>query len=394
MKVLLAFDKFKGSLTAQEACRLAEDALFEIQPDLSIEHAPLSDGGEGFCSILTEGLGGEIRDYTVTYPEIHPGSGQIGYVPLAEVSDEVKSILKFPDKGILAIIEMAQAAGHQLIQEKPRNPWSYTTFGVGEMIRYAIGEGCTHILMGMGGSATNDMGIGMLEALGLKAFGRDQQPISPIVPSKWNSIREFKLDGTIEDVPVCIACDVKNPLHGPNGAAAIYGPQKGLLPEGLNEMQLQMERMDPLVRSAFEANRLPSDTEGMGAAGGMPFGVSMAFDTHLVPGFELLCEILKLDGKVENADWVLTGEGAVDLSSLSGKGPFSIVQRAFQQRTKVSIMGGKVFDDARESLNSKMPEVDVRQIGDPNASIDENISNEPENLKKTVQAAFGALKQS
>lgn len=388
MRILLAFDKFKGSLTASDACDIAEDAIREIDATISIHHRPLTDGGEGFCEIVTQALHGVFRHYTVTYPDLRAGEAQIGYIFLDKIPDVVRDLLRLPKHGLLAVLEMAQASGHQLVANEGRNPWNYSTCGVGEMIRYAYAEGATSLLLGMGGSATNDMGVGLLEAFGLNATDKNGEEVTPIIPSCWNKIEAFSKPPQIPPVSIRIACDVRNPLHGDEGAAAVFGPQKGLQPEDMSTMQNEMERIDHLLRSVFDAQELNPATPGMGAAGGLPFGLSIAFDTRLIPGFNLICEILQLQQQIDESDIILTGEGALDKSSLSGKGPYEIIVQGIQKRKQVCVFAGKVFDEAKQALSEMDPSIQINQVGDPEASIEENIRNERQNLKIRIKEAL------
>ena len=391
MRILLAFDKFKGSLKASEACSIAAEAIATIAPQATVIQRPLTDGGEGFCEIVTEALGGITREYKVTYPDLSEGKGRVGYVFLDKVADSIREMLDLPEQGMLAIIEMAQAGGHQLVSDQDRNPWKYSSHGVGELIRYAQADGATRCLVGVGGSATNDMGIGLLEAFGLKAYDKAGHKLTPITPAKWESVEHFEKPVRIPSLSIRIACDVRNPLHGYNGAAAIFGPQKGLTVSDLPRMQEEMLRMDQLLRPLFPAGAMGSDTPGMGAAGGLPFGLSLAFETILVPGFELICEILQLSKEIDEADIVITGEGAFDKSSLSGKGPFEIVSQAVTKQKQVCLFAGKVVEEAREALLEMDSTIHIRQLGISGASVQENIRHEKRNLRIRIQETLPLL---
>jgi glycerate kinase len=333
----------------------------------------LTDGGEGFCEIVTNALGGEFRDYRVTYPDFRKGDAYVGYVMLEHVQPTLRKLLDFPDSGLMAIVEMAQAAGHQQVDHETRDVWNYTTAGVGELLRYASIEGASHVLMGMGGSATNDMGVGLLEALGMQSLSQTGEPFPLTCPAQWDRIAAFKSADALPDLSIRIACDVKNPLHGPEGSAAVYGPQKGLKAEDLPSMQEQMLRLSQLLQEAY-GRKVDPQTPGMGAAGGLPFGLSLAFETRLLPGFDLICEILDLTASIESADIVLTGEGAMDASSLQGKGPYEIICQSVAHGKKVGVFAGKVFEDARMHLSRMSESIHIHQVGDPHETISENIS--------------------
>ncbi len=391
MKALLAFDKYKGSLSASQACEIASEAIHAFDPAIEVTQRPLSDGGEGFCEIVTTALQGVFRDYRVTFPNLSSGQAKVGYVFLDKLSPSLLQILDLPANGLLAIIEMAQAAGHHLVNNQTRNPWHYTTAGVGELIRYAHTEGATSILLGMGGSATNDMGVGLLEALGLCAKDEDGAEISPITPFEWDEIVQLEAPLQLPELQLRVACDVRNPLHGPQGAAAVFGPQKGLLPEDQNSMQSSMERMATLLSEIDGLRSVNPDTEGMGAAGGLPFGLSLAFETKLIPGFELICEILDLKAQIEDASIIFTGEGALDKSSLSGKGPYEVVRQAVAANKWVALLPGKAFKEAKDHLTALHPKVRVLQVGLEEASIEENIRNESIHLKERVRSVLETL---
>lgn len=391
MRILLAFDKFKGSLKASEACGIAADAITEIAPQATVIQRPLTDGGEGFCEIVTTTLDGLTRDYTVTYPDLGKGKGSVGFVFLNKVPPPVCNMLDLPAKGLLAIVEMAQAAGHQLVSDTDRNPWSYSTRGVGELIRYACAEGATGFLLGMGGSATNDMGIGLLEAFGLEGFDEKGRRLSPLIPDNWSRIARCEGPVRLPSLSIRAACDVRNPLHGDNGAAAVFGPQKGLTSDDMPKMQEEMLRMDKMLRPLFPAGALQSEEPGMGAAGGLPFGLSLAFETMLIPGFDLICEILQLAQEIDKADIVITGEGAFDKSSLSGKGPFEIITQSVSRQKQVCVFAGKVFEEARSALLGMDSQMQIHQVGIPGISIQENIRNEKKNLHSRIREMLPAL---
>lgn len=391
MKALLAFDKYKGSLSASQACDIAARALGELDASVQTISRPLSDGGEGFCEIVTNALGGVFRDYNVTYPDLSTGQAIVGYVFLEKLTARLRKLLDLPEQGLLAIIEMAQAAGHHQVDPETRNPWNYTTAGVGDLIRYAEAEGATFVLLGMGGSATNDMGVGLLESLGLLAYDEIGETVSPITPSVWDTIVNFEAPPNLPKLEFRIACDVRNPLHGAEGAAAVFGPQKGLKPEDLDSMQASMERISELLLRTDNMRYVDVKTAGMGAAGGLPFGISLAFASQLIPGFDLICEVLELSHEIEQADLVFTGEGALDKSSLSGKGPYEIVRQSNAANKWVAVLPGKVFPEAEQHLLALHPKVRVLQVGLEGASIEENIRNEAKHLAERVKTVYSSI---
>lgn len=312
MKIVVAIDSFKGSVTSMEAGRAAETGAKNADENICVKVYPLADGGEGTCRTLTAGLGGEMKSVEVT--------GALGNKVRAE----------FGEIGDLAIIEMAAAAGLNLVPENLRNPLNTTTYGVGEMILSAARDGCRNFIVGIGGSATNDCGLGMLTALGFDfgagIFGRDLADVKKI--ERTDKFRGCKFK---------IACDVKNPLTGENGCSAVYGPQKGATPEII-------ARMDGWIKNFAELAGGENSVAGDGAAGGSGFAFRKFLGGELVPGVELILNALKISDDLRDADILITGEGSVDAQTLQGKAPAGIAKlaRRLNPKIKTVAIGGGV----------------------------------------------------
>ena len=312
MKIVVAIDSFKGSLTSLEAGRAAEIGAKNAGENICVKVYPLADGGEGTCKTLTAGLGGEIKSVEVT--------GALGNRITAE----------FGEIGDLAIIEMAAAAGLNLVPENLRNPLNTTTFGVGEMILRAANDGCRNFIIGIGGSATNDCGLGMLTALGFEfgagIFGRDLANVKKI--SRTDKFRGLNFK---------IACDVKNPLTGENGCSAIYGPQKGATPE-------IVAQMDGWIKNFAELAGEKKSVAGDGAAGGLGFAFRNFLGGELIPGVELILDALKISDDLRDADILITGEGSIDAQTLQGKAPAGVAKLAktLNPKIKTVAIGGGV----------------------------------------------------
>jgi glycerate kinase len=364
MRVLLAFDKFKDSLTAQEACAAAAAGLSARHPDWVIESCPLSDGGEGFSEILTAAVGGRTERVTVTGPRGRPVEAAIGLVPLSRVPAPARPFL--PDSlpashtgATVAVIDMASASGLALLPAAERDVWQTTSLGTGELIRAATHHGAAAILLGVGGSATHDLGLGALAALGLGFQSASGARIHPPVPARWPEIVRLHGGITPPVPPIRIACDVSNPLLGPRGAAATYGPQKGLQAADLPRLDQESGRLGALL---CEFSGQPADlreTPGAGAAGGISFGLMTAAGARLVPGFEFVSAWLDLEARLARADLVLTGEGRFDDSSLQGKGPGAVAARALSLGKQVHVFAGRatvVQPPAKLSVHSITPE--------------------------------------
>ena len=330
MRVLIAFDKFKDALTARQACGAAAYALRAKHSGWELDLCPLTDGGEGFCETLTQAVGGRLDWLEVSGPRYGTVSAATGMVAGSAIPEPARQRLHssltaghlpLPDQGLLAVIELASASGLELLPPEQRDPWHTTTRGTGEQLRSAGAAGATAILLGLGGSATNDLGLGALAALGFRFFDAAGESVAGPTPATWDRIQRIDGSGATSLPPVFIACDVINPLLGPQGATATFGPQKGLKPGDVPRLEAQMARMAALLCAAGGQPLSLADTPGAGAAGGIGFGLMVACGAKLVPGFELVSDWLDLDARLARADLVITGEGRFDATSLGGKGP-------------------------------------------------------------------------
>ncbi|MGE9294665.1 MAG: glycerate kinase [Puniceicoccales bacterium] len=342
MHILFAFDKFKDSMNAFEACAIAQEALLKAHPTWEVTVAPLADGGEGFCRILTRSLHGELLNKPVIGPQLEPTQAEMGYVNAANIPEPVKRMLGLPSFGKIAILEMAQASGLESIPTGARDPWIATSYGTGQLIAEAADAGASAIILGVGGSATIDLGLGALEAIGLELLDDNMGSMDHVVPRDWPRVSRLRGEIWPHIPPIYIACDVQNPLLGPNGAVTVYGPQKGLKPVDMPGFEKNFGEMAKQLVGFFGKERTEMMQPGAGAAGGITFGLSVACDAQLVPGFDLVESWLDLKSKVAAADLVVTGEGRFDSSSLQGKGPGSILQEASRQGKPAKVMAGIV----------------------------------------------------
>lgn len=340
MRVLIAFDKFKDALTAPAACSITRDVIAAKHPDWTCDLCPLADGGEGFSSILTQAAGGTWHEVSTIGPLRSPCQAGFGLVELARLPVAVQDRLNLGSISRLAVIEMASASGIQSLTAAQRDPWQTDTTGTGRVIRAALNAGAEAILLGVGGSATHDVGLGALTALGWTAQNAAGSTVSAVNPAAWLAITKLTPPAA-ELPPIRIACDVSNPLLGPRGAATVFGPQKGLTPDRLPELEAGTARIARLIGDAVNRPGLES-TPGAGAAGGIAFGFLTAAQAQLVPGFDLVEEWLDLGPKVTAADLIITGEGRFDDSSLEGKGPGSLTHRATAAGKPIKIFAGAV----------------------------------------------------
>lgn len=384
MRVLLAFDKFKDSLTAPAACDLAASALRARQPGWTLDLCPLTDGGEGFAPILTQAAGGETHTATVTGPRGAPVAASFGRVKLNTIPAAARALLALPADlpadATVALVEMATASGLALLPATERDPWQTTSRGTGELIAHAAQLGAQVVLLGVGGSATNDLGLGALGALGLRYLTADGREISPPVPAGWDEIT--RIDGTARAPLIRIACDVANPLLGPQGCSAIYGPQKGLAPADLPHMEALIGRLASRLCEhagrSVDVMRAP----GAGAAGGIAFGLMTAADAQLLPGSDLVTAWLDLAHRLGRADLVITGEGRFDDSSLSGKGPGALARQALAQGKSVHVFAGSV------ATQSAPAGLQMHAISPTAMPLAEALKAAPDLLDRAVRATF------
>ena len=336
MKVVVAIDSFKGSLSSMEAGQAIAEGVKRVYQSAEVVVRPLADGGEGTVEALVEGMGGIFVTKEVTGPLGKKVEAVYGVIESKEDSSKT------------AIIEMSAAAGITLVPEESRNPMKTTTYGVGELILDAIERGCRHFIVGIGGSATNDGGVGMLQALGYDFLTREGKAIS----YGGDGLREL---ASIEDVNVhpklkeCtfkVACDVTNPLCGENGSSAIFGPQKGATPEMVQELdQLLLHYAELSKEMNANADRF---YPGTGAAGGMGFAFLTYTNAALESGIQIVLTETKLEELIKTADFVVTGEGRLDGQTALGKAPIGVASLAKKHQKKVLAFAGAVTPDAKE----------------------------------------------
>ena len=336
MKVVVAIDSFKGSLSSMEAGQAIAEGVKRVYQHAEVVIRPLADGGEGTVEALVEGMGGVFVTKEVTGP-------------LGEKVGAVYGIIESKDDlSKTAIIEMSAAAGITLVPEESRNPMNTTTFGVGELILDAIERGCRHFIVGIGGSATNDGGVGMLQALGYDFVTREGKPISYGGNGlrELASIKETNVHPTLKECTFKVACDVTNPLCGENGSSAIFGPQKGATPEMVQELDQLLLHYAELSKSINSyADRF---YPGTGAAGGMGFAFLTYTNATLESGIQIVLTETKLEELIATADFVVTGEGRLDGQTALGKAPIGVAALAKKYQKKVLAFAGAVTPDAKE----------------------------------------------
>lgn len=330
MKVVISIDSLKGSLSSIEAAKAIEKGILNVDNNIDIEIMPLADGGEGTVEALVQGMNGEELTINVTGPINKKVNAKYG-------------ILKDTNT---AIIEMAQASGLPLVPAELRNPLNTTTYGVGEIIKEAIERGCRNFIVGIGGSATNDAGVGMLQALGYEFYDENNNLLG-LGGKILNQIKSIKIDNRLKDLDKCdfkIACDVNNPLYGTNGAAYIYGPQKGANKEIVEELDRGLINFAEVVKK--ELNKDIAHIEGVGAAGGLGFAFLAFLNSKLESGIKIILDEINLEEVIKDADFVITGEGRLDNQTAMGKAPIGVAKLAKKYGTKVIAIAGCTTDDA------------------------------------------------
>lgn len=330
MKVVIAIDSFKGSLSSMEAGKAAAEGIWRVDKDAKIAIRPLADGGEGTVEALTAGMNGEIQTVTVTGP-------------LGESVDCEYGIV---NSSHTAIIEMSGAAGITLVPADKRNPMNTTTYGVGEIIRDAISKGCRRFIVGIGGSATNDGGIGMLQALGYGFLDKNGKQV-PFGAKGLEVLEQIIDTDVIPELKECefkIACDVTNILCGSDGCSAVYGPQKGADTDMIRKMDQWLEAYASLAGKTHE--KANPKRPGTGAAGGMGFAFLTFTNAVLQSGISIVLEETELEKYIEDVDIVITGEGRLDGQTAMGKAPIGVAEMAKKHYLPVIAVAGGVTREA------------------------------------------------
>ena len=335
MKIVIAFDSFKGSMSSLEAGHAAAKGIRRFNSQIETKVIPMADGGEGTVSALVEGLNGKIETVTVTGPLTERISAQYGII-----------------FGDTAVIEMSSAAGLVLVPEEKRDPLNTTTFGLGEMILDAIDKGVRKFLIGIGGSATNDGGTGMLKALGVKILDEEGNQIKNGAAG-LKDIHSILADDVRQELKECtfsVACDVDNPLCGEAGCSKVFGPQKGATPEMVELMDSWLRAYADKAKEAFpDAN---PDFPGSGAAGGLGFAFRTFLGAKLENGAELVANATKMSEHVKDADLVITGEGMIDGQTSRGKAPIGVAKIAKKYNVPVVVLAGAIGKDAGKCNNN------------------------------------------
>ena len=383
MKIVIASDSFKGSLASIEVARSIEMGILDVFPSCDVVKVAVADGGEGTMDALCQTLGGRFIRI--------PGEGPIGRT--------INASYVILEDGNTAVLEMSSASGLTLLTPAERNPMLTSTYGTGQLIDDAIGRGCRRFLVGIGGSATNDAGMGMLTALGYRFLDAEgnELPGAGASLSKVCGIDCSGVSQAVRDSEFIVACDVDSPLYGPDGAAYVFAPQKGADPDMVKALDDGLRHYADVVASytgKIPMHGGPSCTgetsimkdaasmSGAGAAGGLGYAFVAFFGARLQRGVDMVLDAVGFDSIIEGADLVITGEGRIDAQTLTGKTPYGVLQRASRQNIPVIALAGSVALDDSSGFTA------IRQITPPDMQLSEAMlpAVASANLRRTISA--------
>jgi glycerate kinase len=369
VRFVVAPDSFKESLTSVEAAAAMAAGIHDVDPAAEVVEIPVADGGEGTVLALTTALGGELRTTTVTGP----------------TGASVNATWGFDSTTSTAVVELAEAAGIHLVPVEHRDIWTAGTFGVGELLRHALDAGASTVIVGIGGSVTNDGGLGLLEALGVRAVDDADATVTPDAAGmrRADSLDLSGVDPRWADTQVVIAGDVTNPLCGADGAAAVFAPQKGATQQDVGFLDAALQHWAQVMADGCGKDVVTvRDAPGAGGAGGVGAALLAVLDARMESGAKLLLDLVDFRELCRGADLVLTGEGSVDLQTGSGKAPAMVAEFAAGEGAPTVAFGGRVATSAIDLV----PEVfrAVVQVSDPTVPVEESLARSAENLRKRV----------
>lgn len=336
MNCLVATDSFKGSLSSVEAATCVQEGVLHVFPDATVTIMPVADGGEGTVETILAGLPGQAVYTAVLDPMGKP----------------INALFAILDSGE-AVIEMAKASGLLLVEPKERNVLSASTYGTGQLIKKAMDMGCRKICIGIGGSATNDAGAGMAQALGVRFLDKEGKDLAPGGGTLGDLDRVDcdNVDSRLKECEVIVMCDVNNPLCGNEGASKIYGPQKGATPAMVLSLDRNLEHFAAIIKRDLGIDA--KDYPGAGAAGGLGMGLMCFAGAKLVRGIDTVLDLSSFDEKMERAELVITGEGKLDQQTMRGKVIYGILERCEKAQKPVIAICGRVTDEGRQAFGKR-----------------------------------------
>ncbi|KHD37139.1 glycerate kinase [Clostridium acetobutylicum] len=365
--IVLAPDSFKESMTAKEVCLAMEKGIKKVNDRINCIHVPMADGGEGTMQSLVDATNGKVYSLNVKGPLLDKVEAQYGIL----------------GNGEIGVIEMASASGIHLVPKEKRNPLITTTYGTGELVRACLDRGVKKILIGIGGSSTNDGGVGAIKALGAKFLDEEGEDIGfgGGSLSKLNKIDLSELDERLSKVEIEVACDVNNPLCGKNGASNIFGPQKGATKEMVETLDENLKHYARIIKEQCKKDVI--DMPGAGAAGGLGAGLVAFLDGKLERGIGLVIKYSGLEEKVKDCDIVFTGEGSIDYQTKFGKTPIGVAKLAKKYDKPVIALAGKVGDNIEDLYEEGIDSIFgiIRGVG----TLEEVLKDGKENIEKTSE---------
>lgn len=365
---VLAPDSFKESMGAKRACEAMERGIRKVLPDAKVVQVPMADGGEGTVDALVDGSGGTSVEVTVSGP-----------IP----AEKVRTYFGLSADKQTAVIEMAKANGIELLAEGKRNPLITSTYGTGQMIKAALDQGVKKIIIGIGGSVTNDGGAGMAQALGVRLLDKESNELAAGggALSRLAKIDMTTIDARLADTEVVIASDVTNPLTGPNGASVIFGPQKGATPEMVEELDKNLAHYAEIIKKDLAIDI--AKQAGAGAAGGLGAGLLVFAGASMHSGVDLVIELTHLEEEIAHADYVFTGEGGMDFQTKFGKTPYGVAKLAKKYNKPVFACAGYIGEQVEVLYDEGMAA--IFGILDKAGSLDTALKSGERNLERTVE---------
>jgi len=367
LTIVLAPDSFKESMTAKEVCESMEAGIKKINKDITCIHVPMADGGEGTMQSLVDATYGKVYSLNVVGP----------------LGDEIKAEYGILGDGEIGILEMASASGIHLVPKEKRNPLITTSYGTGQLIKACLDKGVKKLLIGIGGSATNDGGAGVVQALGGKLLDKDGNELNfgGGELKKLHKIDLTNFDKRLKDVKIEVACDVNNPLCGEKGASNVFGPQKGATPEMVDLLDDSLNHYASVIKEQIGKDVL--NVPGAGAAGGLGAGLMAFLNGELKKGIEMVIEYSKLEEKVKDADMVWTGEGSIDFQTQYGKTPIGVAKIAKKYNKPVIALAGRVGDNIDVLYENGIDSIFgiIRELTD----IDQALLNGKRNIQRTSE---------
>ncbi|WP_394211621.1 glycerate kinase [Enterovibrio calviensis] len=374
MRIVIAPDSYKESLSAMDVATAIECGFRRVMKDVEIVKLPMADGGEGTVQSLVDATEGHIVDVTVTDPLGLPADGFFGLLGTGET----------------AVIEMAAASGLHLVPSAQRNPLQTTSYGTGELIKAALDHGAKHLIVGIGGSATNDGGAGMAQALGVKLLDKDGHAIGygGGALANLHTIDMTEIDPRLANVKLEVACDVDNPLCGEKGASAVFGPQKGATPEMVSTLDSNLAHYAEIMKTQLNSD--VKNRAGAGAAGGMGAALLGLFNAELRPGINIVMDAVDLSAHVKDADLVITGEGRIDSQTIHGKTPIGVARCAKQFGIPVIGIAGSITQDSVVVYDHGIDA--LFSVVSGACTLEEALANAKENVELTAENVARMIK--